>query len=479
MVSMPVGIETTKQEEKMKKILVVLLSLGLIAAFGMTASAQTMKVGGSYYLAGVYDDNPNLTEGSYSRAYFFQRVRLQPVFQIAEGLTFTVRMDALEKQVGGTSWRRGVAVGDDTTSSRASVSAIGLPTALPGTATTTVAQNIQESIEFERAYVTFLTGIGQFQVGYQAADEWGTAFGDSGSTKFRILYATKAGPVTLAAIYEKVYEANRTTVVLNANKVDSDNDTYALTATYKQGPMEAGLLYKYYNYAAGVPALGTPGRTGGGASKYSLLAPYMKATFGPVYVEGEVNYFFGKLFKSEIAGVPDVDLRGLGAYLNAKMNLGPAWVGALVGFSSGDDGSDPTKFKMNIAGGGSSWNPALILMNDDLATYGGATAATNAGASSTTKYNMILGQLYGGFKPMPKLSLDAALTYAKAHKVAAGHDKKMGTEFDVTATYKIYDNLSYMVGAGYLWTGDFFKFGVPAAKIDDDYMLMNRLNLSF
>ncbi len=56
---------------------------------------------------------------------------------------------------------------------------------------------------------------------------------------------------------------------------------------------------------------------------------------------------------------------------------------------------------------------------------------------------------------------------------------KLGTEFDVTATYKLYDNLSYMVGAGYLWTGDYFKGANANAKVDNDYMLMNKLTLSF
>jgi len=55
----------------------------------------------------------------------------------------------------------------------------------------------------------------------------------------------------------------------------------------------------------------------------------------------------------------------------------------------------------------------------------------------------------------------------------------MGIEFDVTAKYKIYDNLTYMVGAGYLWTGDYFKKGVSTAKVGNDYILMNRLTLSF
>ena len=41
---------------------------------------------------------------------------------------------------------------------------------------------LQESIEFEQADVTFNTAVGQFQVGYQAAGEWGTGFANHPNT---------------------------------------------------------------------------------------------------------------------------------------------------------------------------------------------------------------------------------------------------------------------------------------------------------
>ena len=83
----------------MKKFLVVLLSLGLILAFGMTASAADVKFSGSWYVMGLYENNQQISDKdhTYSRAFFYTRTRLQPVFQIAEGLTFTTRMDAIEK----------------------------------------------------------------------------------------------------------------------------------------------------------------------------------------------------------------------------------------------------------------------------------------------------------------------------------------------------------------------------------------------
>ena len=36
-------------------------------------------------------------------------------------------------------------------------------------------------------------------------------------------------------------------------------------------------------------------------------------------------------------------------------------------------------------------------------------------------------------------------------------DGNYGWEIDLTGTYKITNNLSYMLGAGYLFTGDIFK----------------------
>ena len=106
MVPMPVGIGQAKQEElTMKKLLVVLLALGLIVAFGMTASAAEVKFAGQYYVNGIYESNRTLqdTDHTYSRAFFFTRTRVQTVFQVAEGLSFTTRFDAFEKQWGGVN----------------------------------------------------------------------------------------------------------------------------------------------------------------------------------------------------------------------------------------------------------------------------------------------------------------------------------------------------------------------------------------
>ena len=449
----------------MKKLLVVLLSLGLIVVFGMTASAADVKFGGSYYVVGVYENNPSLSDNGYSHAFFYQRFRLQPVFTIAEGLTFTARFDAMEKQWGNTNWKGGT---DDLTSSRKTT--VGV---------TGTNQKIQESIEFERAYVTFLTGIGAFQVGYQNVDDWGTDFGDYSNSRNRIAFVTKAGPMTINLVYEKPYE-NDTAGATPNNNVAADNDTYALSGIYNGKDMEAGLLYKYYSYNSNKPI--------GVTTTMTQISPYMKATFGPVYVEGEATYWFGYSKNMEapyLAGKQDVKLQAQSFYLKGKYSFGPAYAGALFAYTSGDDLSDPGKDTTAKSGGGTNFAPALILMNDAMNTWTAGTVSTTSTINVTSsKYNVLIYNGFAGFNPTPKLNVEAALTYAAVNKreltaTTKAVSDKLGTEFDVKATYKIYDNLTYMMGAGYLWAGDYFKGTDQNKNIGNDYVLLNQLTLSF
>ncbi len=444
----------------MKKFLVVLLSLGLLVAFGATASAADVKFGGTYYVVGVYDNNQRLadTDSSTSRAFFYQRIRIQPVFQIAEGLTFTTRFDAMETQWGNTDWRGGF---DAKYSSRRQNQSVGNP-------------KIQESFEFERGYVGFATPIGLVQAGIMASGSWGTAFGDDTQSRPRARIDTKIGPWAMGFVYEKEFEADSSNVAGYAGKADADNDTYAAYGIFNWKGGNAGLLYKFFNRRAARV-------TGNNRAKFHALLPYVKANFGPVYFEAEVVYGFGKAAEFDSGVTPDVDIDNLGAYGKVQVNLGPAYFGGLALWSQGNDGSDPTKLKTGPASQDLEFG--LILGNDALQTWESSAGA--GGANGVTfdsgKQNVLMYGMYGGFKPTPKLKMELTLLSARRDKIAvtANLDKHLGIEFDATAEYKIYDNLSYMVGAGYLWTGDYFKGANQAGQIGNNYLLLNKLSLSF
>jgi hypothetical protein len=114
------------------------------------------------------------------------------------------------------------------------------------------------------------------------------------------------------------------------------------------------------------------------------------------------------------------------------------------------------------------------LVNKTLPNYGN-------GYVSGPMYNAWFGQGRVGVKPIPGLDTMLSVSYAQADKKPTGFTGgTYGTEVDLTGTYKITNNLSYMLGFGYLSTGNYFKGKDKGSnKVDDDYMLMNKLTLTF
>ncbi len=94
--------------------------------------------------------------------------------------------------------------------------------------------------------------------------------------------------------------------------------------------------------------------------------------------------------------------------------------------------------------------------------------------------NAYFAQLRGGIRPVDKLDIMASVSYAIADKTPASYwvDREYGYEVDLTATYKITNNLSYMLGGGYWFVGDFYK-GQTSEDVNDNFMVINKLTLTF
>ncbi|MEN6373582.1 MAG: hypothetical protein ABFD75_02220 [Smithella sp.] len=452
----------------MKRFWLVLLSLGLVMAFSASAFAVDVKVSGSYYAAGVYLDQKNLNENTtayegQSTAFYFTRLRVGTELVVSPGLSLITRFDALERVFGQT---RTSATATDPTGT-ASLNSAG-----------TRAEN--ENIAFDYAYVKYATPIGTFQVGAQPGGTFGLAFANSEEPRYRVKYISPDySGFTWTATIEKNKE-NSYSVVDGSNNVDADADTYYLTGDYKKQNWAVGLLYGYTIDKTHTDNFYTAAADRYKAT-YHTFNPYATAAFGPVKLSAELKYVVGER-DYETSAIADKDIESFGAMIDAVATFGPIYVGGTIAYADGDvDTADDTV--RGIVTGGMDWSPTLIMWNEDRARWVGSISSTAAGVSdgfdNAGFANAWLYQLRVGVKPIEKLDVCFAVSYAERDRVNDNVDKPLGWEFDLTGTYKITNNLTYMLGAGYLVTGDYFKGTNQASEVENNYMIINKLALTF
>jgi hypothetical protein len=442
----------------MKRLWLILLSLGLITAFSTSALAVDVKFSGEYYVAGLYLDKTNLRKDSgsdgISTAFYYQRLRVRTDFVISPGLTLITRFDAMERAWGAT---RSV---PDTTQATNSPD--------------TYAE--KENIAFEWAYIEYASPIGIFRVGLMEDGRTGTVFGDSYSTLGRIKYALPICPFfSLNFDITKGKDTSYTAKNTAATWTDADQDKYGLEGVYQWNAGKAGMKVTYYRYADTEPAFNYK-------KTYFLFTPYAIAKIGPLDIQAELNYATGKLkqFDNASAG-SDVTLSNIAGWIDATATFGPVYFGGSFAYASGDDPTTSDKQEGGTLNGGMDWNPCLIMFNFYDRTYwvgslDGNGTSTNSGPMS----NAWFVQGRGGVRPTADLDIMASISYATADQKPTGFNSGVyGTEIDITGTYKITNNLSYMLGVGYWFVGDYFKGNLPNSTTRDDYMVINKLTLKF
>ena len=452
----------------MKRFWVVLMVLGLIAAFSTTVFAVDVKFSGEYYAAGMYLDKTSLNKNTWtsgsgtltdpyvdhkpgpSTAFYYQRLRVRTDFVVAPGLSLITRFDAMERAWG------------------ASRSTVGkeYSSALNDSAGT-IAEN--ENIAWDWAYVEYKSPIGVFNVGYMNYGSTGTIFGNNSAPQARIKYSYAIGPVTINPAISKVKEGDRGT--FNTSGVtDADNDVYHLEGVYSWKGGKAGLNINYYNYANSRPSSNY-------SRNYFLYTPYVMAKIGPVALQAEFNYLTGE--QEYDNGTADIDLQGISGWVDATADFKMFYVGGSIAYVSGDD-KGTAKNEGYSLNGGRDWNPCLIMWNYERTNWAGTLDGyPDAVANDTYMTNAWFFQVRGGLRPVDKLDIMASVAYARADKPNTVLDKDYGFEVDLTGTYKITNNLSYMLGMGYLFTGDYYKGTNGDNDINNDFLVINKLTLTF
>jgi hypothetical protein len=211
-------------------------------------------------------------------------------------------------------------------------------------------------------------------------------------------------------------------------------------------------------------------------SKWWVIDPMIKATFGPVYFEAEAIWNLGTEKEFENGGA-DEDYDGVAYYAQAKMDIGPANVGVMYAFASGDD---PTTADNEAAYTGSDWNPSVVLFNDQgMGHCAGDTFGVVDGDNTGTQ----VFQIFAGISPIEKLTTRIALSkwYVDEQNAGGAHaDDDLGTTVDIEATYKIFDSVYYYIGFGYLWAGDYWKGAAGSGiETEDTYTLMHKIQWNF
>ncbi len=459
----------------MKKFALVLLLLGLMTVWGTQAMAVDLLVSGEYYAAGMYQDKTTLKKDvGPSTAFYFQRLRLDAGFLVDSGLQLFTRFDVMERAWGAT--RTAPADGPGSLQGFASnVSSAG-----------TVAEN--ENIAFDLAYVSYTSPIGKFTAGYQVDGAWGTVFGDSSIPCGKINYyntdipglmligviGKHSGLMTLSGVGgEQSYPRGD---MGNSTRADADNNFYTAAAIYQYKTVNAGMLYKYVRLAA-------PRGVINAVVNLHTVVPYVKAQLGPVAIQAELYHTFGQ-YKYEEEGKADKRFEVLNAWIDAEADLGKVYVGGTFAFLTGQDPNNDA-MKQGSIDGGYDWNPCLIMWNSDRTQWAGSLAGhagTGAtGTLDTTMANAYFFQVRGGVRPVDKLNVGMSITYANAvvKPTNAWLYNDYGWEVDLTATYNITNNLSYMLGGAYLFTGKYFKAEADTNEVKDNFLVINKLTLSF
>lgn len=486
----------------MKRLWLILLSLGLIVAFSTSAMAVEVQFSGEFYAAGMYQDKTTFNKepladqpSNLSTAFYYQRLRVNTEFIVAKGLKLVTRFDAMERAWGAARSTAG-----------AGVRSASWP--VPGEkdpfSAGTAAEN--ENIAFDHAYVEYISPIGMFVAGWHPDGAWGTVFSNTSSPNGLILYGIQVEGLTAFLQISHITDKSKTAINPSVGS-DLDSTNYQIGTYYEWKTGQAGLLGVFYR-SAGNRTDGGP--FGGLLAKVYVLQPYAIVNIGPVKIQAELDYAWGDI-KNDNPDAFEARIDNLAGWIDATADFKQFYVGGSFAYVAGMnwDKMDLQTFKGGVVRGGfltggMDYNPTLILFNSErqywagpIDGYGGRTFGTSTqnnflgkafGTEDTGMYNALFFQVRAGVRPLEKLDVMLSVSYALADsktlpglgvKAADAISNEYGWEIDLTGTYKITNNLSYMMGAGYLFTGDYFKGSDPNAQINNNFILLNKLTLTF
>lgn len=249
------------------------------------------------------------------------------------------------------------------------------------------------------------------------------------------------------------------------NEDDDDIDAYVLLGTYKiNKDNTAGLNYTYLNQSSIDLSL-------------QNLGLHANGTVSGVKYAAEVDFQFGE------RGAVDYSAYGILAKLGYMID--PVNLRASFAMGSGDsDGTSDGKNKEFQALVGTDYGATARFPHytqlyeraiSTAADYQTVTSAQRTtGIANTTYYNLGL-----DVDPVKELSLSLDGYILRATKTASGVSKSVGSEVDLTASYKIAKNLSYFIQAGVFSPGKYYTTSGLVTDKKTATMAVHGLSLTF
>lgn len=477
----------------MKKVISTVAALGLVAGLAGTASALDFSVKGKYIFEGYYLDNASGSENSMRTAF--------------GNLGFTAaQMNSLGVNNGGFD-----PYNDEASSDAAWVHTFIIQ---PEIAVNDKIKMVSEirlakdqdwgsqddlqtadggNVDVHKLYMEYLSPVGKVRMGRTPAGAWAGDFVSTSTHANRLMWWPNFvnKPFSLLFFLQKSTEND-----WYDGDSDSDNDLYEASIDYKTDGMLLKLAYDYFDYKGNSDAAATDVLlTAAGAqtvadawdTTHHRIKGYGDMLFGAVYVETEFSYDWGDYRDFDNSANQDIDIDTFAFMLDVGTQMDKLDVGMMYFYASGQDDDDDNEINAALYGiasdgTGDDFNPYYILTGD------------HTGMLNSDEYNDDIGMAWSGvhcigvhadFQVSDKLTLHGALAYAQADDTGfveamsgVDVDDEYGWEIDLGARYKLLDNLTYEVRAGYFDTGDYFE-DLSGDDAEDLMLLSHHLTMSF
>lgn len=295
------------------------------------------------------------------------------------------------------------------------------------------------------------------------------------------------GPAKITLVNLKTFDCTSSTTTAIGGTctagTSDDTDLYLSNVSFRPtGDLATNLFVGLYkDRGPNIPVAGGVYAAGTTDVELWILGATADVNVGPLTLSAEIDYLTGDMNNNTASA----DLGGLNFQGGGSVNTGPANVGLMLLYASGDSPSDSD---VNVNGIDGNFPTGIILTNGgarSLAPKDGTCLGVN-GAALGGVPNCVnsdgLKAIKGtaSISPVDRLNLQADVIYAKASGAQfGGGDTEIGWELDGTAKYQVDDNLSVMTGIGYLIADDYWKTSAAAPSPDNMIVIVGEMSFHF